>query len=210
MTGLSMDLNAKGWQRNMGRNSLGSVEITSATVRTEGDNSRWSFNEPVVRVREDGVTIGWRQAKVSLNGDYLVTVDLPKNEVARLFMLLFGSNLDPKILAQYGFKVDAEDFAADMLLDKPLGGIIDLLSKHINGRANETPIEMDALSFRTASVFKNEGITTYEKLARMSEPELLRTPNIGWKCLNEVKQILLARGLRLANNEQSAVQSSDG
>jgi len=54
-----------------------------------------------------------------------------------------------------------------------------------------------------------EGITTYEKLARMSESELLRTANFGRKSLNEVKETLLARGLRLANNEQSAVQSSD-
>jgi hypothetical protein len=199
-----MDLNAAGWRRNMGRNQIGSVEITSATVQTEGDNSRWSSNEPVVRVGKNGVTIGWRQAELSLNGDYIVTVELPKTEVARLFMLLFGSNLNPEVLAQYGFKVDADDFAAEMLLDKPLGDIIDLLSRHQNKRANETPIEMDTLSIRTANCLKNEGITTYEKLARRSAAELLRTPNFGWKALNEVKEALLARGLKLVSNEQSA------
>jgi len=153
--------------------------------------------------------MGWRQAELSLNGDYLVTVELPKTEVARLFLLLFGPNLAAEILARYGFKVDADNFAAEMLLDKPIGDIIDLLSKHKNRRANETPIEMDALSPRSANCLMYMGITTYEKLARLSESELLRIPNFGRRSLNEVKETLLARGLRLANNEQSAVQSSD-
>ena len=56
-----------------------------------------------------------------------------------------------------------------MLLDKPIGDIIDLLSKHKNRRANETPIEMDALSPRSANCLMYMGITTYEKLARLSE-----------------------------------------
>jgi hypothetical protein len=199
-----MDLNAEGWRRNMGRNQIGSVEITSATVLKEDDNSPWTGNKPVVRILKDGVTrVGWR-AELSLNGAYLVTVDLSKEDIARLFLLLFGDNLAPETLAQYGFKVDADDFAAEMLLDKPLGGIIDLLSKHINRRANETPIEMEALSIRTANCLKNMEVTTYEKLARRSEAELLRTGNFGWKSLNEVKEILLARGLRLGNCEQSA------
>ena len=197
-----MDLIARGWRRNMGRNQIGSVEITSAIVQKEGDV--WPYDKPAVRIGEGGVTIGWPQAKLSLNGDYRVTVELPKNEVARLFMLLFGDNLAPETLAQYGFKVDADDFAAEMLLDKPLGDIIDLLSRHQNRRANETPIEMEALSIRTANCLKNMEVTTYEKLARRSEAELLRTGNFGRKSLNEVKEILLARGLRLGNCEQSA------
>jgi hypothetical protein len=193
-----MDLSARGWRRNMYRNQLGSVEITSAALLKEDDV--W----PYVKIGEGGVTISWPQPKLSLNGDYRVTVELPKTEVARLFMHLFGDNLAPETLAQYGFKVDAEDFAAEMLLDKPLGDIIDLLSRHQNKRANETPIEMDTLSIRTANCLKNEGITTYEKLARRSAAELLRTPNFGWKALNEVKEALLARGLKLVSNEQSA------
>jgi hypothetical protein len=202
-----MDLNARGWHRTMYRHQIGSVKITSATLLKEDD--AWPFNDPAVRVGENGVTMGWRQAKLSLSGDYLVTVEIPRTEVARLFLLLFGPNLAAQTLAQYGFKVDADDFAAEMLLDKPIGDIIDLLSKHKDRRANETPIEMATLSSRTANCLKNEGITTYEKLARMSEAELLRTPNFGWKSLNEMREALLARGLRLANNEQSAVQSSD-
>jgi hypothetical protein len=202
-----MDLNAEGWHRNMGRKQIGSVKITSATVLNEGDV--WPFNDPAVRIGEDGVTMGWRQAELSLNGDYLVTVELPKTEVARLFLLLFGPNLAAETLARYGFKVDADNFAAEMLLDKPIGDIIDLLSKHKNRRANETPIEMDALSPRSANCLMYMGITTYEKLARLSESELLRIPNFGRRSLNEVKETLLARGLRLANNEQSAVQYSD-
>jgi hypothetical protein len=167
-----MDLIARGWRRNMGRNQIGSVEITSATVQREGDHKAWPFNEPAVRIDKDAVTIGWRQAELSLNGDYLVTVELPKNEVARLFMLLFGDNLAPETLAQYGFKLDADDFAAEMLLDKPLGDIIDLLSRHQNRRANETPIEMDALSIRTANCLKNEGITTYDRAMQFCHGDL--------------------------------------
>src|SRR4051812_12507166 len=142
-----MDLNAEGWSRNMGSNRIGSFEITSAAVVEEGEGC--PPDKPVIRILEDGATrVGWR-AELSLNGAYLVTLDFSKKDVARLFMLLFGNNLDPATLAQYGFKVDADDFAAEMLLDKPLGDIIDCLSRHRNKRANETPIEMDVLSPRT-------------------------------------------------------------
>jgi hypothetical protein len=202
-----MDLSARGWRRNMYRNQLGSVEITSAALLKEDDV--WPYDKPAVKIGEGGVTISWPQPKLSLNGDYRVTVELPKTEVARLFLLLFGPNLAAETLARYGFKVDADNFAAEMLLDKPIGDIIDLLSKHKNRRANETPIEMDALSPRSANCLMYMGITTYEKLARLSESELLRIPNFGRRSLNEVKETLLARGLRLANNEQSAVQYSD-
>jgi DNA-directed RNA polymerase subunit alpha len=71
-------------------------------------------------------------------------------------------------------------------------------------RANETPIETDALSIRTANCLKNEGIATYEKLARMSASELLRIPNFGRRSLNEMKEALLARGLKLTDCARSA------
>ena len=97
-----MDLNAEGWHRNMGRKQIGSVRSPSATVLNEGDV--WPFNDPAVRIGEDGVTMGWRQAELSLNGDYLVTVELPKTEVARLFLLLFGPNFAAEILAHMASK----------------------------------------------------------------------------------------------------------
>jgi hypothetical protein len=200
MMGLSMDLNAEGWRRNMGRNQIGSVKITSATVLKEGD--LWPFNYPAVRIGEDAVIMGWRQAELSLNGDYLVTVELSKKDVAQLFMFLFGDSLDLKDLKQYGLEVAVSDLVAKMLLKKPFGDIVDFVSKY--KEKTETPIEMNEISIRSANCLKNEGITTYEKLARMSQAELLRTPNFGRKALNEMKEILLARGLRFAD------QSSDG
>jgi DNA-directed RNA polymerase subunit alpha len=53
------------------------------------------------------------------------------------------------------------------------------------------------LSVRSANCLKNENIHYIGDLVTRMESDLLRTPNLGKKSLNEIKEVLLSRGLSL-------------
>lgn len=53
------------------------------------------------------------------------------------------------------------------------------------------------LTVRSANCLKAENIFTIADLVQKEESELLRTPNLGKKSLNEIKTVLLAHGLSL-------------
>jgi len=63
-------------------------------------------------------------------------------------------------------------------------------------------VSVDTFDFsvRTANCLKNERITTLGELVQKSEKELLRTPNFGQKCLNELKAKLTELGLNLRDS----------
>ena len=53
------------------------------------------------------------------------------------------------------------------------------------------------LPVRTINCLKAESIFTIEKLVTYTETELLKTPNLGRKALNEIKEALTTMGLSL-------------
>ncbi len=53
-------------------------------------------------------------------------------------------------------------------------------------------------TIRTENCLKAEGIETVEQLCSWSETGLLKTPNLGRKSLNEIKEVLGSRGLALS------------
>lgn len=58
-------------------------------------------------------------------------------------------------------------------------------------------IEKLNLTLRTKNCLKAEGIFTIQQLQRFSRLELLRTPNLGRKSLNEIIEQMAALGYRL-------------
>ena len=59
------------------------------------------------------------------------------------------------------------------------------------------PIDELELTVRSANCLKAENIYYIGDLIQRSETELLKTPNLGRKSLNEIKDVLAARGLTL-------------
>jgi DNA-directed RNA polymerase subunit alpha len=59
------------------------------------------------------------------------------------------------------------------------------------------PVEDLELTVRSANCLKGENIYYIGDLVMRSETDLLKTPNLGKKSLNEIKNILLSRGLYL-------------
>ena len=59
------------------------------------------------------------------------------------------------------------------------------------------------LTVRSANCLKAENIYYIGDLVQRSESELLKTPNLGKKSLNEIKDVLSARGLSLGMKLQN-------
>jgi DNA-directed RNA polymerase subunit alpha len=60
------------------------------------------------------------------------------------------------------------------------------------------PVDELELTVRSANCLKAENIYYIGDLVQRTETELLKTPNLGRKSLNEIKEALAARGLKLA------------
>ena len=81
-------------------------------------------------------------------------------------------------------------------------GINDVFSGGLPAKDNHDPIllrpvdELE-LTVRSANCLKAENIYYIGDLIQRTETELLKTPNLGRKSLNEIKEVLAARGLTL-------------
>ena len=65
------------------------------------------------------------------------------------------------------------------------------------------PVDELELSVRSANCLKAENIYYIGDLIQRSENELLKTPNLGRKSLNEIKEVLASRGLTLGMKLES-------
>jgi DNA-directed RNA polymerase subunit alpha len=59
------------------------------------------------------------------------------------------------------------------------------------------PVDELELTVRSANCLKAENIYYIGDLIQRTENELLKTPNLGRKSLNEIKEVLASRGLTL-------------
>src|SRR5690606_39120434 len=65
------------------------------------------------------------------------------------------------------------------------------------------PVDDLELTVRSANCLKAENIYYIGDLIQRTENELLKTPNLGRKSLNEIKEVLAARGLSLGMKLES-------
>jgi DNA-directed RNA polymerase subunit alpha len=61
------------------------------------------------------------------------------------------------------------------------------------------PVDDLELTVRSANCLKAENIYYIGDLIQRTENELLKTPNLGRKSLNEIKEVLAAHGLTLGS-----------
>ena len=59
------------------------------------------------------------------------------------------------------------------------------------------PVDDLELTVRSANCLKAENIYYIGDLIQRTETELLKTPNLGRKSLNEIKEVLASKGLTL-------------
>ncbi|MCB5364663.1 DNA-directed RNA polymerase subunit alpha [Pusillimonas sp. CC-YST705] len=83
-----------------------------------------------------------------------------------------------------------------------LEGVSDSYETHVPGGPQIDPVLLRPvddleLTVRSANCLKAENIYYIGDLIQRTENELLKTPNLGRKSLNEIKEVLAARGLTL-------------
>jgi DNA-directed RNA polymerase subunit alpha len=100
---------------------------------------------------------------------------------------------------------EAIRFAARILMEQ-LSSFADLKGTPVQVEAPKTPqvdpillrpVDDLELTVRSANCLKAENIYYIGDLIQRTETELLKTPNLGRKSLNEIKEVLAARGLTL-------------
>lgn len=97
--------------------------------------------------------------------------------------------------------------AARILMDQlsvfaALEGLSDTIDAPLRGAPQVDPILLRPISdldltVRSENCLKAENISLIGDLIQRSETDLLKTPNLGRKSLNEIKEVLAARGLTL-------------
>lgn len=95
---------------------------------------------------------------------------------------------------------------AATILHQQLAYFVDLESTEIEEEEEEEvqvdpvllrPVDDLELTVRSANCLKAENINNIGDLVRRTEVELLKTPNLGKKSLNEIKEVLASHGLEL-------------
>lgn len=95
---------------------------------------------------------------------------------------------------------------AATILHKQIAVFVNLESTEIEAETVEEaqvdpvllrPVDDLELTVRSANCLKAENINNIGDLVRRTEVELLKTPNLGKKSLNEIKEVLAAHGLEL-------------
>lgn len=95
---------------------------------------------------------------------------------------------------------------AATILHNQLRAFVNLESTEIEQEAEEVvqvdpvllrPVDDLELTVRSANCLKAENINNIGDLVRRTEVELLKTPNLGKKSLNEIKEVLAAHNLEL-------------
>lgn len=104
--------------------------------------------------------------------------------------------------------IDPEQAIRDAatILHKQISVFVDLESTEVEEVEEEEvqvdpvllrPVDDLELTVRSANCLKAENINNIGDLVRRSEMELLKTPNLGKKSLNEIKEVLASHGLEL-------------
>lgn len=73
--------------------------------------------------------------------------------------------------------------------------------EHYEMLKNQTPVDDLDLTIRTNNILKGEHIFTVEQLVGYTDEQLIRMPLIGRKALNEIKEVLMQRGLKLKGEQ---------
>ena len=110
--------------------------------------------------------------------------------------------ISPEEAIRASAKILVEQLAVFAQLEgSDLGGIMDAPSKSAQNfdPILLRPVDELELTVRSANCLKAENIYYIGDLIQRTETELLKTPNLGRKSLNEIKEVLASRGLALGS-----------
>jgi hypothetical protein len=88
-----MKLKAKGWARDHG-----SISLLSPDFENVATKERISKEEISINKIDSGVVIFWGEEYITLNGNYLLQLELSQKDIARIFVEAFSKTSTEDVL----------------------------------------------------------------------------------------------------------------
>jgi len=104
--------------------------------------------------------------------------------------------IEPEEAIRYSARILVDQLSVFAALEGTAPTIEEKKSPHVDPILMR-PVDDLELTVRSANCLKAENIYYIGDLIQRTETELLKTPNLGRKSLNEIKEVLAARGLTL-------------
>jgi DNA-directed RNA polymerase, alpha subunit len=173
------------------------------------------FNMTVVVERGRGYRVATQDNDMGRNAPNVLRVDASFSPIKRIAYRVEAArveqhtDLDKLVIdIESNGTIDPEQAIreAATILHKQIAVFVNLESTEVEAEYKEE-IQVDPvllrsvddleLTVRSANCLKAENINNIGDLVRRTEVELLKTPNLGKKSLNEIKEVLAAHGLEL-------------
>ena len=177
-------------------NDEGSLQMTMKVKRGRGFHS-------VKSLKDEGQEIGLLRLDASYSPVRKVSYTVENARVEQrtdLDKLIIDIDTDGTIEAEEILKISATILQHQLSAFAELGRLEEVIEEKEEIKIDPVmlrPVDELELTVRSANCLKAESVQFIGDLVTKRESDLLRTPNLGKKSLNEIKEVLASRGLSL-------------
>ena len=177
-------------------NDEGSLQMTMKVTRGRGFHS-------VKSLKDEGQEIGLLRLDASYSPVKRVSYTVENARVEQrtdLDKLIIDIDTDGTIEAEEILKISATILQHQLSAFAELGRLEEVIEEKEEIKIDPVmlrPVDELELTVRSANCLKAESVQFIGDLVTKRESDLLRTPNLGKKSLNEIKEVLASRGLSL-------------
>ena len=177
-------------------NEEGSLQMTMKVTRGRGFHS-------VKSLKDEGQEIGLLRLDASYSPVKRVSYTVENARVEQrtdLDKLIIDIDTDGTIEAEEILKISATILQHQLSAFAELGRLEEVIEEKEEIKIDPVmlrPVDELELTVRSANCLKAESVQFIGDLVTKRESDLLRTPNLGKKSLNEIKEVLASRGLSL-------------
>ena len=179
-------------------NGEGSLQMTMKVTRGRGFHSVKSLKD-----EDEGQEIGLLRLDASYSPVKRVSYTVENARVEQrtdLDKLIIDIDTDGTIEAEEILKISATILQHQLSAFAELGRLEEVIEEKEEIKIDPVmlrPVDELELTVRSANCLKAENVQFIGDLVTKRESDLLRTPNLGKKSLNEIKEVLASRGLSL-------------
>ena len=179
-------------------NDEGSLQMTMKVTRGRGFHSVKSLKD-----EDEGQEIGLLRLDASYSPVKRVSYTVENARVEQrtdLDKLIIDIDTDGTIEAEEILKISATILQHQLSAFAELGRLEEVIEEKEEIKIDPVmlrPVDELELTVRSANCLKAESVQFIGDLVTKRESDLLRTPNLGKKSLNEIKEVLASRGLSL-------------
>jgi hypothetical protein len=100
-----MKITARGWGRDMGSRTVIDIDINSAEEVPDSDN-KVMMDLTKMKIGKEGVEVSWGGTfRVSKNAEYMIWLEIPREEILNLFIKTFGTSFSREKLKSLGISL---------------------------------------------------------------------------------------------------------